>query len=280
MSDRTADLDLGLDLDLDKTLEAAVAVAREAGQLTLGAYRSPPTVRYKRTTVDLVTQTDVESEALIQRLLAERFPGHGLLGEEGSGAGSSARDGAAPLWIVDPVDGTTNFAHGHPCYCVSIALQLEGELAVGVVHAPVLGLTWAARRGGGATRNGAPIRVSSTPSLDLALCATGFPYDRATSTDNNLTEWGFMLRRVQGLRCCGSAAIDLAFVADGTYDAFWEKRLKPWDVAAGTLIVTEAGGRVTALDGGASVPPWPEVIVATNGAVHDELARLVRCPGS
>lgn len=267
-----------LDLDLDKTLAAAVAVAREAGELTLRAYRKAPSVRYKSGTVDLVTQTDVESEALIQRRLAERFPGHGLLAEEGT-----TRDGGGAVWIVDPIDGTTNFAHGHPSYCVSIALELRGVLAVGVVHAPALGVTWAARLGGGATRDGEPIRVSTTPTLDRSLCASGFPYDRALAADNNVDEWGFMIRHTQGLRCCGSAAIDLAFVADGTYDAYWEKRLKPWDLAAGTLLVTEAGGRVTALDGDGPVPPWPEVVVATNGHVHDELRSLVggvRCRGS
>lgn len=269
--------DAEADLDLDATLAAAVAVAREAGELTRRAYRRAPSVRYKSGTVDLVTQTDLESEALIQRLLAERFPGHGLMAEEGAGGGGG---GADAVWIVDPIDGTTNFAHGHPFYCVSIALEVRGELAVGVVHAPVLGVTWAARRGGGASRDGAPIAVSSTPTLDLALCASGFPYDRAIAADNNVAEWGFLIRHTQGLRCCGSAAIDLALVADGTYDAYWEKRLKPWDMAAGALIVTEAGGRVTALDGDGPVPPWPEVIVATNGHVHDELRRLVRCRGS
>jgi myo-inositol-1(or 4)-monophosphatase len=267
------------DLDLDATLATAEAVAREAGELTRRTYRRRPAVRYKSGTVDLVTQTDVEAEALIQRRLAERFPGHGLLAEEGTGAAGDAE----AVWIVDPIDGTTNFAHGHPCYCVSIALALRGALVVGVVHAPALGVTWAARRGGGATRDGEPVRVSTTPTLGLALCASGFPYDRASAADNNVDEWGAMIRHTQGLRCCGSAAIDLALVADGTYDAYWEKRLKPWDVAAGALIVTEAGGRVTALDGDGPVPPWPEVIVATNGHVHDELRsalRQIRCRGS
>jgi len=258
--------------ELDRALDLGVAIAREAGLLTLHTYRAGPEVRFKRTDVDLVTQTDLDSEALIARRLAQHFPDHGLIAEEGTDRGGPE---STALWIVDPLDGTVNFAHGHPFYCVSMALQLDGEVVVGVVHAPVLGLTWTARRGGGAFRNGAPSKVTATTTLDRSLCASGFPYDRRTAADNNLAEWSALTRRAQAVRRCGAAAIDLAMVADGTYDGYWEKRLKPWDVAAGSLIIEEAGGRVTAVDGTA-VPPWPEVIVATNGLIHDEMLEALR----
>lgn len=253
--------------DLDELVDAAVSIAHEAGQLTLETFRKAPDVRTKRTDVDLVTQTDLDSESLIAARLTERFPDHGLLFEEGT---EKAMNESDALWIVDPLDGTVNFAHGHPFYCISMALQLEGEIVVGVTYAPVLDVTWTARRSGGSFRNGSSLRVTTTQALESSFCASGFPYDRRTTEDNNAAEWCTMIRRAQALRRCGAAAIDLAMVADGTFDGFWEKRLKPWDLAAGTLLVNEAGGRVTDV-AGMPVPPWPEVIVATNGLIHSEL---------
>lgn len=252
---------------LDELVSVAVGIAHEAGRLTLETFRKAPDVRSKRTDVDLVTQTDFDSESLIASRLTERFPDHGLLFEEGTEK-EVTESGA--LWIVDPLDGTVNFAHGHPFYCISMSLQLEGEVVVGVTYAPVLDVTWTARRSGGAFRNGSSVRVTTTPALESSFCASGFPYDRRTAEDNNAAEWCAMIRRAQAVRRCGAAAIDLAMVADGTFDGFWEKRLKPWDLAAGTLLVQEAGGRVTDVEEG-PVPPWPEVIVATNGLIHNEL---------
>ncbi len=260
---------------LEAALAAAVALAREAGLLLLSSYRGGSGFTLKGE-VDLVTEADLASEALIRRRLGARFPDHAILAEEGGASGSAD---APARWVVDPLDGTTNFAHGHPFFSVSIGLEAEGLLQVGVVHAPALGLTWTARRGGGASRSGAPARVSTTASLSGSLVASGFPYDRRSNPDNNATEWARTLRRAQGMRRCGSAALDLALVADGTYDGYWEKRLNPWDVAAGALLVLEAGGRVEGLDGSA-VPPWPETLVASNGLVHDELAALLRGEGS
>jgi len=261
---------LGADKPED-ILRAAVAIAREAGLLILSSYRGTQQVTHKGE-VDLVTATDLASEKLIHTRLGRRFAHHGILAEEG---GSSGAADASARWLVDPLDGTTNFAHGHPFFAVSMALEAEGQLWVGVVHAPVLGLTWAASRGGGARRNGAVMQVSKTASLVGSLVASGFPYDRRETADDNTSEWSKVIKEVQGGRRCGSAAIDLALLADGTYDGYWEKRLNPWDVAAGALLVTEAGGRVEALDGSA-VPPYPETIVATNGLVHDELLALLR----
>lgn len=258
------------DSDLDAILELALSIAREAGLLVLGSYRGTIELSLKGE-VDLVTSVDLASEELIRRRLEARLPGHGILAEE---EGESLGEGGA-RWLVDPLDGTTNFAHGHPFFAVSLALELDGRLVLGVVHAPVLGLTWAARRGGGTTRNGAPARVSRVSTLASSLCASGFPYDRRTNPDNNLAEWARVVPVIQGERRCGSASIDLCLVADGTYDGFWEKRLKPWDVAAGVLLVEEAGGRVESVEG-SPVPPWPETIVASNGLVHDALVALVR----
>ena len=255
---------------LDLWLDLAIDTARAAGDLIGAAYRRPHQIDRKSSLVDLVTETDLAAEKLIRERLAEETPGFGVLGEEGGVTDGSGDEGERGRWIVDPLDGTTNFAHGHPFYCVSIALELEGRLELGVIHAPTLGLTWWARRGGGCYRNGAGAAVSKISKLTESLCASGFPYDRRTAEDNNSREWAAVIRAAQGVRRCGSAALDLALIADGTYDGFWEKRLNPWDMAAGVVLVEEAGGRVTSLDG-APVPPWPETIVATNGLVHDEL---------
>jgi len=253
--------------------KAAEAIAREAGLLLLGSYRKAQEVRHKANVVDLVTQTDLASEELIRRRLAQHFPGYGLIAEEG--ARLEAEGESSAIWVVDPLDGTTNFAHGHPFFCVSMALLVNDVLTIGVIHTPVLGWTWTALDGLGAWLNGAPIHVSETETLEGSLCASGFPYDRWTAEDNNSVEWSAMIRRAQGVRRCGSAALDLALLADGTFDGYWEKRLNPWDMAAGTLIVEAAGGRVSDLEG-ARVPPWPEVIVATNGFIHTELLEALR----
>lgn len=261
-----------LELNLDDAVDIAVDIAHEAGRLTLDAFRTVQEVRSKQTDVDLVTQTDIDSESLISTRLGSHFPTHGFLFEEGTEK-DCAESGAR--WIVDPLDGTVNFAHGHPFFCISIALQHKEELVIGVIHAPVLGVTWTARRGGGAFRNKAPAQVTPTPTLDAVLCASGFPYDRRTSADNNTAEWSAVIRHAQGVRRCGSAALDLAMIADGTFGGFWEKRLNPWDIAAGVLIIEEAGGKVTDLSGG-PVPPWPNTIVASNGLVQDELLRVLQ----
>jgi myo-inositol-1(or 4)-monophosphatase len=221
--------------------------------------------------VDLVTQADLASEELVRRRLGQRFPGHAVLGEE---RGSTGEETAPARWLVDPLDGTTNFSHGHPFFAVSIGLEADGALQVGVVHAPALGLTWTARRGGGATRCRGPARVSRVATLSEALVASGFPANRRTAADDNTAEWARGVKRAQGMRRCGAAAIDLAFVADGTYDAYWEKRLNPWDMAAGAVLVTEAGGRVTGLDG-SPLPPWPATVVASNGLLHGQLTELI-----
>jgi myo-inositol-1(or 4)-monophosphatase len=216
-----------------------------------------------------VTQADRNSEKLIVAALREAFPDHTIVAEEGGGV----QRGDHFTWFVDPLDGTTNFAHGFPMFAVSMALQDSQGLAVGVVYDPLRDECFTATRGHGAALNGKAIHVSDCPDLDHALLATGFPYDRRTVEDNNVRAFGTFLRRCQGIRRAGAAALDTAYVACGRLDGFWEMRLKAWDVAAGIVILREAGGRVTdyhnseeQVDG---VENWN--VVATNGLFHSEM---------
>lgn len=254
-------------------LETAQAIAAEAAELALGGWRSGTEIQ-KKGTIDLLTEYDLKTETLIRERLGAAFPDHRIVGEEGE-----AREGSAGFtWYVDPIDGTTNFAHGHPFFCVSIALWAEGEGAghgeVGVVAAPALGVSWSARRGGGARRNGEPCHVSDTAELKDALCATGFPYDRWDSSEDNVREHRAFLKRTRGIRRCGSAAIDLCLVAEGTYDLYWEQKLNPWDMCAGALLVAEAGGRLSDYGGG-EAEPRDGRLVATNGPLHDATLALL-----
>ncbi len=247
-------------------LAAVLEIAREAaGLLQEGAGRHH-LAHTKLLPTDLVTDYDRRSEELIVRRLHAAFPGDQVLAEEGGLSGSSS----ARRWLVDPLDGTTNFAHGLPLFSVSIALEVEGELEIGVVAAPALGWIFAAQRGAGATCNGEPLRVSETASLAESLLVTGFPYDRQTSAENNLAQFVALQQRAQGVRRLGSAALDLALVARGALDGYWEMKLRPWDLAAGTLLVREAGGVVTDWRGG-GVAIDRGAAVATNGRIHTQL---------
>lgn len=255
---------------LDAITAAARDAASEAGAMLLEGLMGPKRIEHKGE-VDLVTEHDRRAEELILSRLTQRFPGFGVLAEEGGGRGSSSNT----RWIVDPLDGTTNFAHGHPVFAISIGLEHEGALVAGAIAVPALGLVLWAREGGGAFANGMPTRVSERTDLGTALVATGFPYDRRTAKDDNLSEHRAFVKRAQGVRRMGAAAADLALVARGVYDGFWEPRLHPWDIAAGIVIVREAGGRVTDYEGGP--PDLTECsIVATNGRVHDEMLAVIR----
>jgi myo-inositol-1(or 4)-monophosphatase len=245
--------------DLGDLLALASRAAEEAGKLLRTA--RPEHIRGKSNAKDLVTEWDVRSEELIRRLLEPS--GIAVLGEEQGGSRSGGSH-----WLVDPIDGTVNFAHGLPLWCVSIGLELDGELAIGVVNVPVLGWWFEATRGGGAhDETGEPLRVSTCDDLPRALLATGFPYD--LSRDNNFAEWEHF-QRAAACRRLGSAAIDLCLVARGCFDGYWERNLGPWDLAAGALIVVEAGGSVTNSQGGRFDPHSGEA-VASNGAIHSEL---------
>jgi myo-inositol-1(or 4)-monophosphatase len=251
-------------------LRFARRVASEAGGLLRSAAFRAHHTDTKRVLTDLVTEYDRRSEALIVDAIRQTYPNDRIVAEEGGEVpGTSGR-----RWLVDPLDGTTNFAHGLPFFCVSIALEEAGELKVGVVQAPALGWSFWAQAGQGAYLGARSeerrLRVSDTYALSGALLATGFPYDRATSPDNNFAEFVHMKKQVHGVRRVGAAALDLAMVAAGWLDGYWEKKLKPWDLAAGALLVKEAGGQVSAWDG----KPFDVdsgAAVATNGRFHDEL---------
>lgn len=258
--------------ELSRALDVVRALADEASTLAIDAFRRGGAVQ-KKGAVDLLTETDLRVEALVRGRLAEAFPSHDVVGEEGDDHATGDR----PIWFVDPIDGTTNFAHGHPHFSIALGLLVDGVPTLGVVAAPALGVTWSGAIGLGATRSwrhagGERVdecRVSSVGTLADSLCATGFPYDRWTNDDDNTREHRAFLKRGQGVRRCGSAALDCCFVADGTYDVYWERHLKPWDVCAGMALILAAGGRATSYAGEPADPRHGE-LVATNGLVHDE----------
>jgi myo-inositol-1(or 4)-monophosphatase len=254
---------------MDELLRVAIEIAREAGAVLMEGWRRAPAVR-KKGAVDLVTDFDLRSEALLRERMTAAFPDHAVIAEEAEN--EAEREWT---WYVDPLDGTTNFAHGHFFFSVSLGLARGGVPVLGVIHAPALGTTWAGAVGQGCMRDGEPCRVSSAALLGDALVASGFPYDRATSPENNLRETVQIVPQVQGFRRCGSAALDLALVADGTYDGYWEQKLKPWDACAGMALVIAAGGRVTDYEGGA-IDARTSRVIATNGGLHDALLRQVQ----
>ncbi|MGA3123374.1 MAG: inositol monophosphatase family protein [Polyangiaceae bacterium] len=251
--------------DASGLVQLALGAARAAGEVARKGWRNHPATTHKGR-IDLVTQFDLDSEALLrERLSAASFP---IVGEETGGRRADGPD--ARTWYVDPIDGTTNFVHGHPFWCVSVGLAEGGRPVLGVVVAPSLGVEWVGVAGQGATRNGEPCGVSAVDRFEDALLATGFPYDRHTSADNNFDAFVAIKSKCQAVRRCGSAAMDLCLVADGTYDGYWERKVKPWDIAAGSAIVLAAGGRVTGYDG-APTEVTAGQVVATNGQIHDRL---------
>jgi len=247
-------------------LDEAVAIARGAGAVLLEGFGRTHRIERKGA-IDLVTEFDRASEAHVLAALARRFPDHAVLAEE---SGDVIGAAGAPRWIVDPLDGTTNFAHGLPFFCVSIALEVDGRRALGVIHDPERAETFAARAGTGALLNGVPIAVSRADSLADALGGTGFPYDVMERPEDTLRVFAPLLPRLRGVRRLGSAALDLAYVACGRLDLFWEAKLHAWDVAAGLLLVEEAGGRTSDFRGG-PVAADPVETAASNGRLHDAL---------
>lgn len=246
---------------------ALESIARSAAAELMRGFRRGAKVEFKGP-VDLVTEFDRRSEAVIRERVAAELPGIALVAEEGGGEAGEGR----PTLYADPLDGTTNFAHGHPVFSVSLGLVEEGAGAtVGVVYAPVLRWMWSGVVGDGASRDGEAIGVSACDELQRALLATGFPYDRRTSEENNFAQFVEVERNfAQGVRRLGSAACDLCLVADGTYDGYWERKLSPWDLAAGVAIVRAAGGMVTAFDR-SPVNVRSGSVVASNGRVHEAL---------
>jgi myo-inositol-1(or 4)-monophosphatase len=247
----------------------AERIAREAGEEILRRYRTggQAEVRVKGRPRDLVTEADGASEALLLEAIRREFPGDGIVAEET--APETLRKGR--VWIVDPLDGTVNFAHGVPLFSVSVGLAVDGVPVAGCVHAPYLRETYSAAAGEGATLNGEPIRVSATAELGKALLCTGFAYRRNEVAENNLDNLVRMELAARGVRRLGSAALDLAFAACGRFDGFWELWLSPWDVCAGIVLVREAGGVVTEVGGGGD-PLFGASILASNPAIHGVLA--------
>jgi myo-inositol-1(or 4)-monophosphatase len=249
----------------------AVDVAQAAGTMLREELGRARRIEFKDSPTNLVTEMDPRAEALIVDRLRQEFPGDAVLAEErGAVQGASGR-----RWIVDPLDGTTNYAHGLPIFAVSIALEAEGRIVLGVIHDPSLGETFVARRGEGAFVNDARLAVSATKRLNESLLATGFPYNIRETRDTNLPEYSLFSLRCQGVRRMGSAVLYLAYVAAGRIDGYWELRLGTWDAAAGSLLIEEAGGRVTDLAGGPLDLSQPR-IVASNGHIHEEILETLR----
>jgi myo-inositol-1(or 4)-monophosphatase len=247
-------------------VSAIEPIAREAGELLMGYFARRVAIEYKGE-ADLVTAADRASEALITERLQARFPRHDILGEEGA----RRETGSAYKWYIDPLDGTTNFAHGFPVFCISIALEHQGEVIAGVVYDPTRGELFSAQKGTGAYLNQRRLQVSKTARLPESLVATGFPSHKRHQNPN-IHFYHQITLRTHGVRRAGSAALDLASVASGRFDAFWEFNLNPWDLAAGVLLVEEAGGEVTGFLG----QPFrlqDRDVVASNGLIHADLLR-------
>ena len=256
-------------------LQTTIDIALEAGAIVREAF--PPTALTQidfKGAVNPVTATDVAVEDLIVSRLQAAFPGHRILAEEGGFVGGEEADPSRPFWVIDPIDGTNNFAHGFPHVAVSMAMQLGGETVVGVILDPLRQEVFAATAGGGFTRNGQPAGVTSVERLADALLAAGFPYNRRTAADNNALRLDHFLRRSMGIRRAGSAALDLAYVACGRLSGYFEIRLSRWDVGAGILLVREAGGRVTDFEGNDDCYSG-ETVVASNGLIHDQMLRVI-----
>jgi len=254
-------------------LATATEIVLRAGDIQLARRESGFRVD-KKGEIDLVTEVDLECERMCRAVIADRFPDHDILAEElSSGPGEVAR--ARYRWVFDPLDGTTNYAHGLPIFCSSLALEIEGQAEVGAVYDPTRRELFTAARGQGAFLNDKPLKVSETAPLLDALLVTGFPYDVHDRAPDLVGLFATFLGRARAVRRLGSAALDLCYVAAGRFEAFWEQHLKPWDVAAGALIVTEAGGRVTGMDG-TPFDPVAAHLVASNGHVHEQMLEIIR----
>lgn len=250
-------------------LTKARAVAFGAGKILLEKAKAGFDIEHKGS-IDLVTDADRAAEEYVVSELTRLFPEHSILAEEGGlRAGSDEY-----VWVIDPLDGTTNFSHGLPHYAVSIALAKGGEIILGVVYDPVLNECFSAQLGGGAFLNDRPIQVSKTEFVLNSLLASGFPYDVATTDQDNMLPFERAMKASRGVRSMGAAALDLCQVACGRLDAFWERDLEPWDIAAGSLIVAEAGGKLSAY-AGRLFDPFGDEVIASNGLIHAELLKII-----
>ncbi len=251
-------------------LQTAIDAATEAGKFLRDSKDESLTIEHKSSSIDPVTQIDEEAERIIVDIIKNRYPDHAILGEEGG-----ERDEVSEYrWIIDPLDGTVNFTHGFPIYCVSIGLEHKGSMIAGAVYDPNTDELYTVERGRGAFLNGKQIHVSQTDKLIDSILITGFPYNVHENPDSTIERFVDFLMEAQAVRRLGSAAIDLCYIAAGRGDGFWEAFIQPWDIAAGILLVEEAGGTVTDFNGnpiGANSPR----ILATNGRIHDEMLRVL-----
>jgi myo-inositol-1(or 4)-monophosphatase len=254
-------------------LATAVEIVLRAGAIQLERRESGFAVA-KKGEIDLVTEVDLECERMCRQTIAERFPEHDILAEEMGTAGAS-RAASRWRWVFDPLDGTTNYAHGLPIFCSSLALEIDGHAEVAAIYDPTRRELFTAERGQGAYVNGRALAISATAALGDALLVTGFPYSVHQQTADLVALFSAFLGRARAIRRLGSAALDLCYVAGGRFDGFWEQFLKPWDVAAGALIVREAGGRITGMDG-APFDAAAAHLVASNGHVHDAMLQVIR----
>jgi myo-inositol-1(or 4)-monophosphatase len=254
-------------------LNFAIQTARDAGRLLAARFGRSLRISNK-SELDLVTESDLASERLIIDRIKTHYPRHAILAEE-SGTSAPAGDGTTNdwRWVIDPLDGTTNYTHGYPCFCVSMGLEHQGRLHLGVIYDPIRDEMFSAERGEGASLNGKRIQVSTNPNLSSALLCTGFPYD-VRERSEFARHFANFIMNAQGVRRDGAAALDLAYVAAGRFDGFWEEGLKPWDVAAGVLMIEEAGGRVSNyLNEPFNIFTPP--ILASNGLIHEQMMRVL-----
>jgi len=251
-------------------LEFAIQLAFESGRIQKRYFQKTLSIMHKGE-INLVTNVDFECERRILELLGNEYPDDEVISEEKANTYESGKN----RWIVDPLDGTTNYAHGYPFFCTSIAYEVDGEVIVGVVYNPIMDELFFARKGEGSFLNGERLGVSAIKEIKQALLVTGFPYDVVTNPNNNLNHWAAFIMRAQALRRDGSAGLNLSYVAAGRFDGFWEMRLSPWDMAAGVLIVREAGGTVTSLSG-ETFSLFSGGILASNGLIHKRMLDVIR----
>jgi len=253
----------------DDLKRIALKAVKEGGAILMKYLGKIKSIDYKGE-INLVTEADRRSEEVILNIIKDNYPDHRILAEETGESGNSS-----PFkWIIDPLDGTTNYAHGYPCFCVSLAVEHEEEVIYGAVYDPVKDELFTAEKGKGAFLNGKEIKTSSTKQLDQSLLCTGFPYDVRDDMDSNILDFRTFLMKAQAVRRDGSAALDLCYTAAGRFDGFWEQKLFPWDVAAGGLLVTEAGGKLSNFKG-ENFSIYDNEIVASNGIIHDQMVEAL-----
>ena len=258
---------------MDERLEFSIRCALESGKIQRKYFQKEIGIHYKGE-INLVTNVDLACQERIIDMIKERFPGDEIISEEKHNRLTDKRD----RWIIDPLDGTTNYAHGYPFFCTSIGYEVDGVIAVGVIYNPIFDELFFAKRGMGAYLNGQRIRVSNIKDIKKALLCTGFPYDLSTNKRNNIDHFVRFLFNAQAVRRDGSAALNLSYLACGRFDGYWELSLNPWDMSAGALMVVEAGGRITDFDGKV-FSIYQDEVVASNGLLHDEMLRVLHEKG-